>query len=166
MMTDGIQINDSDVVALDTIAPNVIGLRDFENFCQSNADWLPEFALFMACKDEQGGGAWNLWPDEIAQRTPAGLAAASDRLKEELLAAKYWQFEFFRQWQQLRTYASQAGIRVVGDIPIYVALDSADVWTTHRTGPAGGDCRRAGGEHVDWRSGECTDGVAADPRSG
>ncbi len=103
--------------------------RSFDDFCTANASWLPDFALFMACKEEQGGAAWNAWPDDIARRTPAGVTSASARLKEAVLAVQYWQFEFFRQWQDLRSYAAKAGIRVVGDVPIYVALDSADVWT-------------------------------------
>ena len=103
--------------------------RAFDEFCAGNAAWLPAFALFMACKEEHGGVAWNRWPGDIARRTPEGLNSAHARLKEVVLAVEYWQFEFFRQWQQLRSYARQAGIRVIGDIPIYVALDSADVWT-------------------------------------
>jgi len=103
--------------------------RTFEDFCSDNASWLPDFALFMACKDTQGGVAWNTWPAEIARRTPIGLREASARLKDEVLAVQYWQFEFFRQWQELRGYAAKAGIQVIGDLPIYVALDSADVWT-------------------------------------
>jgi 4-alpha-glucanotransferase len=103
--------------------------KAFDNFCAENAAWLPDFALFMACKEEQGGVAWNAWPADIARRTPTGVTAASVRLKEAVLAVQYWQFEFFQQWQQLRAYAGKAGIQVVGDIPIYVALDSSDVWT-------------------------------------
>jgi 4-alpha-glucanotransferase len=103
--------------------------RTFENFCISNAHWLDDFALFMACKEEQGGVAWNLWPQEIAQRRESAVALARERLKPQILAVQYCQFEFFRQWQALRDYARAGGIRIVGDIPIYVALDSADVWT-------------------------------------
>jgi len=103
--------------------------RLFDQFRAANTSWLPDFALFMACKEEQGGVAWNKWPSDIAQRTGPGLSSAITRLKDAARAVEYWQFEFFRQWQQLRSYARQAGIRVIGDIPIYVALDSADVWT-------------------------------------
>jgi len=101
----------------------------FDHFRASNEDWLPDFSLFMACKEEQSGVAWNACPAEIAGRAPEAMASARDRLKEAVFAAQYWQFEFFRQWQQLRAYAAEFEIRVVGDIPIYVALDSADVWT-------------------------------------
>lgn len=102
----------------------------FDNFCVANANWLPDYALFMSCKQEQGGIAWNRWPSEIAHRTEAGLAAASKRLKDAVLGIQYWQFEFFRQWRTLRDSAHKAGIQIIGDLPIYVALDSADVWTT------------------------------------
>jgi 4-alpha-glucanotransferase len=108
---------------------NGTGRNAFDDFCGQNQSWLPDFALFMACKEEQGGVSWNAWPAEIARREPAAIEAAKLRLKDSILAAQYWQFEFFRQWQELRSYATGAGIRIVGDIPIYVALDSADVWT-------------------------------------
>jgi 4-alpha-glucanotransferase len=102
--------------------------RAFDEFCEKNSSWLPDFALFMACKQEQGGVAWNQWPTEIAQRDPSALNAARDRLKEAVFAAQYWQFEFFRQWSEVKAYAHKAGLRIIGDLPIYVALDSADVW--------------------------------------
>jgi 4-alpha-glucanotransferase len=101
--------------------------RAFDDFCAKNASWLPDFALFMACKQEQGGVAWNQWPGDIAKRTLDDLNAARDRLKEAVLTVQYWQFEFFRQWKEVQAYAHEAGIRIVGDLPIYVALDSADV---------------------------------------
>ena len=103
--------------------------RAFDDFCARNNSWLPDFSLFMACKQEQGGIAWNRWPREIAQRTPAALSAAEGRLKQASFTAQYCQFEFFRQWKAVQTYAHGAGIRIIGDLPIYVALDSADVWT-------------------------------------
>src|SRR5438270_2018644 len=103
--------------------------RAFDEFCSQHASWLPDFALFMACKEEHGGVAWPVWPADIARRAPAALDSARARLKESILAFEYWQFEFFRQWKALRTYAHDSGIRIVGDIPIYVALDSSDVWT-------------------------------------
>jgi 4-alpha-glucanotransferase len=105
--------------------------RAFDDFCAKNVSWLADFALFMACKQTYGGIAWNRWPDEIARRTPAGLNAARDRLQDSLLTMQYWQFEFFRQWKELKAYAHNSGIQIIGDLPIYVALDSADVWA-HR----------------------------------
>jgi 4-alpha-glucanotransferase len=103
--------------------------REFDAFRSENQAWLPDFALFMACKEEYGGVAWNRWPSEIARRTPMAMESARTRLQQTILAVQYWQFEFFRQWSELRAYAAKAGIRIVGDIPIYVALDSSDVWT-------------------------------------
>ncbi len=103
--------------------------RAFDEFCAASDDWLSDFALFMACKEENGGVAWNRWPAEISARIPAELDATRKRLDSAIAAFKYWQFEFFRQWQALREYARKSGVQIVGDIPIYVALDSADVWT-------------------------------------
>jgi 4-alpha-glucanotransferase len=103
--------------------------RAFDDFCARNTSWLPDFSLFMACKQEQGGIAWNEWPREIAQRTPGALRAAEERLKHDSFTAQYCQFEFFRQWKAVQSYAQESGIRIIGDLPIYVALDSADVWT-------------------------------------
>jgi 4-alpha-glucanotransferase len=103
-------------------------MRNFEEFCALNSSWLPDFSLFIACKGEHNEVAWPLWPKEIAQRVPAALEAAHERLKESIFTVQYLQFEFFRQWKQVQSYAHQCGIRVVGDLPIYVAMDSADVW--------------------------------------
>jgi len=121
--------------------------RAFEDFCAKNASWLPDFALFMACKQEQNDVAWVHWPAEISSRTPAGLDAARSRLEKEVLTVQYWQFEFFRQWKEVQAYAHKAGIRIVGDLPIYVALDSADVWTNReyfQLGPDGLPIKIAG----------------------
>jgi len=103
--------------------------RAFDDFCSGNAAWLDDYSIFMACKEEHGNVAWNHWPNDLARRLPASLNAARDRLKDAMLAVQYWQFEFFQQWRELRAYAAKTGIRVIGDIPIYVALDSSDVWT-------------------------------------
>ena len=103
-------------------------LRRFEGFCQANASWLNDFALFMACKNAHDSASWTLWSADIAARTPAVINEWSSRLATEIEVMKYWQFEFFQQWQDLRAYARDRGIRIIGDIPIYVAHDSADVW--------------------------------------
>jgi len=103
--------------------------RRFEGFCQANANWLDDFALFMAGKDAHNLVAWNRWPGEIAERRREAVRAWSMKLAHEIEAIKYWQFEFFQQWQDLRAYARDRNIRVIGDIPFYVAHDSADVWS-------------------------------------
>jgi 4-alpha-glucanotransferase len=102
--------------------------EEFEEFCRDNAGWLDDFALFMAHKDLDSKLIWNQWEKGMASRNPETLREWRQRLDREIQANKYWQFEFFRQWSALRAYAHSSGIRILGDIPIYVALDSADVW--------------------------------------
>ena len=100
----------------------------FDRFCESASPWLEDYALFMACKDAHQGTIWTAWDAQIRQRDAGAVSEWSRKLAPELMAYKYWQFEFFRQWEQLKTYCQQRGIRFMGDIPIYVAHDSADVW--------------------------------------
>ena len=102
--------------------------QDFERFCQTNANWLDDFALFMVCKNAHDGVRWTEWASNIAAREPRALQTWTLRFAPEIAVVKYWQFEFFQQWQALRSYAHEHGIRIIGDIPIYVAHDSADVW--------------------------------------
>jgi 4-alpha-glucanotransferase len=101
---------------------------DFDRFCETAGLWLDDYALFMACKDAHHGVMWTLWNPEIRQRSPQAIRDWSQKLAPEVRAHKYWQFEFFRQWEQLKSYCQQRGIRFMGDLPIYVAHDSADVW--------------------------------------
>ncbi len=101
---------------------------DFEQFCADNAAWLEDYALFMALKDAHGGAVWNTWEPELAFREPAALAAWRERLDEAIFAQRYFQYQFFRQWEALKKYANDQGISIIGDIPIFVAYDSADVW--------------------------------------
>ena len=104
-------------------------LRDeYERFCAERADWLDDYALFMALKDAHPGKTWNLWPAELVRREPAALEQARQSLRESVNFHKFSQFAFFRQWSALKDYAHQRGIRIVGDIPFYVAFDSVDVW--------------------------------------
>lgn len=110
-------------------AANAAEQAHFEKFCQENAHWLDDFALFMACKEAHAFIAWPRWPSDIAERAPAAIQQRRLRLAQEIQAHKYWQYEFFQQWQKLRAYAHERGIQVIGDVPIYVAHDSADVWT-------------------------------------
>jgi len=100
---------------------------EFHQFCD-NTLWLHDFALFMALKDAHGGMSWNHWPRETASREPAELAKWVDRVGEALGEYKYIQWQFSRQWHALRKYANARGIEIIGDIPIFVAFDSADVW--------------------------------------
>ncbi len=103
----------------------------FDEFCQKNAIWLEDYALFIALKDAHAGEAWNTWEDDIARRTPTSLSRARNKLANEIQKQKYYQYQFFKQWNNLKTYANGKGIKIVGDIPIFVAYDSADAWS-HR----------------------------------
>jgi len=100
----------------------------FEAFCQEKASWLENYALFMALKQAHQGSGWTAWEPGLAKRDPAVLDQWRDRLTEEIEFQKYLQFEFFSQWSALRTYANDRGVQIIGDIPIYVAHDSVDVW--------------------------------------
>lgn len=103
----------------------------FDHFCAQNAAWLDDFALFMAVKSyhmAEEGGVWNTWPAGIARREAAAMAEWSEKLAGEVEGHKFLQFLFFQQWLALKQYANERGILVIGDIPIFVAFDSADVW--------------------------------------
>ena len=101
----------------------------FDEFCKNNASWLDDYALFMAVKDEHGGIIFTKWESAICRRDPKALRDWAQKLATEIQAYKFWQFEFFRQWARLKAYCQERAIRLMGDIPIYVARDSADVWS-------------------------------------
>ena len=101
----------------------------YNEFIEKNKNWLFEYALFTAIKDSLGGIPWTEWPKELRLRDEKALAEKSEELKEEMDFKIFLQYEFFSQWEKLRSYANENGIRIVGDIPIYVPLDSADVWS-------------------------------------
>ncbi len=102
---------------------------EFERFCRLNAPWLEDYALFMALKEAHQGAAWNRWEEEIAAHRPEAVEWWGQRLAEEVQFHRFAQFEFSRQWEVLKRYANERAVRIVGDIPIFVALDSADVWS-------------------------------------
>jgi 4-alpha-glucanotransferase len=101
---------------------------EFAEFCMMNQAWLADFALFMALKDHFGGVAWNAWAADIATREPAAIAHYTQTLATQIRFHRYAQFQFFRQWSAVKQYANDQAIRVIGDIPIFVAYDSADTW--------------------------------------
>ncbi|MEJ7618518.1 MAG: 4-alpha-glucanotransferase [Pyrinomonadaceae bacterium] len=98
------------------------------SFARREAYWLDDYALYRALKDDQGGAAWNKWQSAYARRDPQALLKARARLSEAIEEQKFFQYVFFKQWSELKTYANERGIKIVGDIPIFVAYDSADVW--------------------------------------
>jgi 4-alpha-glucanotransferase len=101
----------------------------FAEFCRRHVSWLDDYALFRALKDAHSGVAWNEWEPALARRDPAALEAAKSQLSEQIGAQKFYQFLFFRQWFALKADCNKRGIKLIGDIPIFVAHDSADVWT-------------------------------------
>lgn len=100
----------------------------FVSFKAKNAPWLNDYALFMALKDNFGGSAWSEWPRDIRFREPAAIVKYTSLLSENIEFYKFLQYEFFMQWQRLKIYVNGLGIGFIGDTPIYVAYDSADVW--------------------------------------
>jgi 4-alpha-glucanotransferase len=101
----------------------------FEEFCQSKADWLEDYALFRSIKDAHGGSSWHEWESAIARREPTAIEQWREKLASEIFYHKFFQFEFFRQWMDLKQYTNQNGIEILGDLPIYLAHDSAEVWS-------------------------------------
>lgn len=103
--------------------------RAFHQFIQRQQDWLQDYALFMALKEEFQGKPWQEWPDGLRLRQPEEMAAYREKLKYKIAFQYFLQFKFFEQWDRLHRYAKSKGVRVIGDVPIYVPLDSADVWS-------------------------------------
>jgi len=102
--------------------------EEFTKFCSENDRWLDDYALFMALKEIYGGSPWTNFPDTVRTREPFEILDYRKKLKHNIDRYKFYQFLFFRQWRSIRKYAQKLGIRIVGDIPLYVAHDSADVW--------------------------------------
>jgi 4-alpha-glucanotransferase len=102
--------------------------REYESFCSSEAAWLEDYALFRAVKNASGGLAWNRWEASLARREPSAVEQARRRFREEAETEKFRQFLFYRQWRRLREYCSERGLQLIGDVPIFVAFDSADFW--------------------------------------
>jgi 4-alpha-glucanotransferase len=100
----------------------------FSSFYEQNSFWLDDYSLFMAIKGAQKGKSWEDWPESFKMREGTALEEARQSLEAEIHFQKFMQFEAFRQWLCLKTYANKAGLKIIGDMPIYAALDSADAW--------------------------------------
>ncbi len=100
----------------------------FATFCTQNADWLPEYALFMALKQVHNDAGFDTWETALRLRNEDALALAREQYATIIRFYEFVQFKFYEQWHRLKSYANQNGISIIGDIPIYVAYDSADVW--------------------------------------
>ncbi len=101
---------------------------DFESFCQEQAHWLDDYALYMAFKDFYHGAAWTSWERGVIVRDPQVLARYREELADAILYYEFIQFVFARQWRALHEACRERGVQLIGDVPIFVALDSADVW--------------------------------------
>jgi 4-alpha-glucanotransferase len=101
----------------------------FESFVAQNTSWLDDYALFRALKSAHGGKAWHEWERLLVAREPAALARAAADLRDQIAAHKFFQFLFFKQWFALKAFCNERNLSLIGDIPIFVAHDSADVWT-------------------------------------
>jgi 4-alpha-glucanotransferase len=101
---------------------------EFENFTEQNRAWLNDYALFMAAKDAHNGKVWTEWAAGLAARHALAMTEWREKLSSEIATYKFWQFKFFQQWNAIRKDCERHGIRIMGDIPIYAAHDSADVW--------------------------------------
>lgn len=103
--------------------------EDFDRFTDENSYWLEDFALFSAIKESQGFAPWNKWPPGLRKRQKAALSRCAHGKGDRLGRHKFVQFLFYRQWHELRAYAKERHVKIIGDIPIFVAYDSADTWS-------------------------------------
>jgi len=117
--------------AFDNVFAALRSDRGFNAFCRSEAFWLDDYCLFKALKREQGGVSWLRWPRGIRLRERQALELARERLGFDILRERFFQYLFSRQWAGLHEYAAMRGVTLLGDVPIYVSLDSSDVWA-HR----------------------------------
>ena len=102
--------------------------HEFVSFCRENVAWLGDFAVFLVLREKFKHASWSAWPTAYKNKQPAVMAKVKQRFVHEIAAIKFTQFLFFRQWQSLKTYANSRGVAMFGDIPLFVAYDSADVW--------------------------------------
>jgi 4-alpha-glucanotransferase len=102
--------------------------QDYDSFCKKEKEWLDEYSLFMALKDANGGVSWLEWDPDFKRRKETALAEARRKYASDIDFYRMLQYLFFKQWRELKAYANGKGIEIIGDVPIYVALDSADVW--------------------------------------
>lgn len=116
-------------IAFDRFLREKNGRTDYDEFCRNNKTWLDDFAFFTSLHRHFEGQCWSGWPDEIKYRDPAALNTMRQALKDMIDKEKFLQYIFYTQWMAFRRYSGKKGVRLIGDIPIYVNYDSADVWT-------------------------------------
>lgn len=111
-----------------TLAKGLPLYKQFDNFVKDNADWLEDYALFMALKSHFNNVSWGEWETDIKFRKPEAMSRYEEQLSDDIGYWKFIQFEFYLQWNALKLYANSNGIEIIGDIPIYMGYDSVDVW--------------------------------------
>ena len=121
-------VNRTLTAAFESFLRHRSGEPGFARFCEAEAFWLDDFALFCALREHLGTPAWHRWPEELMHRVPGALRAFATDHAERVLRHKFAQWVFFSQWHETRWLANERGIRIIGDMPIFVSLDSADVW--------------------------------------
>ncbi len=115
-------------------------MKDFEQFCEAEKEWLEDYCLFMALKKSQKDVIWTKWETKLRTRDAEVLEEKKEELKEEILFYSFIQYEFDRQWKKVKAYANKKGVKIIGDLPIYVALDSADAWANPSLFQVDEDC--------------------------
>lgn len=137
---DFYKIFENRFIVLKKVFDNFIPDEKYKEFCGKNAFWLDDFALYMALKDQNGGKSWGSWNKDFKLRKKDAIKKAKNDLENEIEFYKTIQYFFFEQWFDLKNYANENGIKIIGDIPIYVAEDSADVWANPKQFLLDEDC--------------------------
>ena len=115
-------------LAYEKVRENINHHKAFNKFCHENAHWLDDFALFISLKEHFNGIVWREWPRELRDREKAAIDMWREKLKDTIVKEEFFQYLFFKQWSALKQYSHSKGIKIIGDIPIYVSYDSCDVW--------------------------------------
>lgn len=102
--------------------------KEYNKFCKGNSDWLEDYAFFMAAKDYHGGVAWSDWDKDLVKRKEKALIIWKKKLTDGINYHKFLQYIFFKQWLEVKHYANRKGIKIIGDMPIFIAYDSVDLW--------------------------------------
>lgn len=108
------------------------GDKGMKSFIRKNSFWLKDYCLFMACSEKYGKRPWNLWDEDLAKRKPAAIKKAEKELADRIRYHRWLQYEFFSQWLDLKKFANDNGIMIIGDIPIFVDHNSSDVWANSK----------------------------------
>ncbi|WP_195238861.1 4-alpha-glucanotransferase [Romboutsia sp. 1001285H_161024_C4] len=119
---------------------NISKNKIFKAYCEKNKWWLHDYALYMSIKDYFGSKSWIEWDDDIRSRKEEAILKYEEKLKDDIVFYKYQQYLFTKQWSKLKAYANKRGISIIGDIPIYVALDSSDTWANPELFQLDKDC--------------------------